>query len=252
MKLLEVNDLDLCFYSGKAGRMVHAVDTVSFSMEEGMFLGLAGESGCGKSTLARLLLGLKKPDRGRIMLDGKKVAYPFPRAVYQTIQMIFQLPSDSFDPRKTIGNSMIAMQKNFGISRQQAAKTAVSLLKRVGLEENFMNRYPGEMSGGECQRAAIARALSVQPKLLICDEVTSALDVSVQAQIVELLYGLREEYGLAMLFISHDLALVQGLCERLMIMKDGKIIEAGETKKVLNDPENSYTRHLINSVLEVS
>ena len=194
----------------------------------------------------------KVPLPGRIMLDGKTVAYPFPRAVYQTIQMIFQLPSDSFDPRKTIGNSMIAMQKNFGISRQQAAKTAVSLLNRVGLEENFMNRYPGEMSGGECQRAAIARALSVRPKVLVCDEVTSALDVSVQAQIVELLCGLREEYGLSLLFISHDLALVQGLCEQIMVMRDGKIIEAGETKKVLNDPENSYTRHLINSILEVS
>ena len=252
MKLIETEKLDVSFFSGKTGRVVHAVNEVSFSVEEGAFVGLVGESGCGKSTLARLLLGLRKPDSGRILIGERPVPYPFPRSVYQTIQMVFQLPAESFDPRRTIGDSIARVQRNFGVSKKEAMEQAALLLKRVGLSEAFLNRYPSQMSGGECQRAAIARAISVRPKLLVCDEVTSALDVSVQAQIAELLCGLREEYGLSLLFISHDLALVQGLCEQIMVMQDGSIIESGETKKVLNNPENSYTRHLINSILEVS
>ena len=252
MKLIETEKLDVGFFSGKTGRAVHAVNEVSFSVEEGTFVGLVGESGCGKSTLARLLLGLQKPDSGRILIEERPVSYPFPRSIYQTIQMVFQLPAESFDPRRTIGDSIIRMQRNFGVPKREAMEQAALLLRRVGLSEAFLNRYPSQMSGGECQRAAIARAISVRPRILVCDEVTSALDVSVQAQIVELLCGLREEYGLSLLFISHDLALVQGLCEQIMVMQDGKIIEAGETKKVLSDPENSYTRHLIDSILEVS
>ena len=252
MKLIETENLNISFFSRKTGRVVHAVNDVSFSVGEGAFVGLVGESGCGKSTLAQLLLGLRKPDSGRILIGERLISYPFPRSAYQTIQMVFQLPSESFDPRRTIGDSIMDIQKNFGVHPKEGLKNGTALLERVGLGETFLKRYPSEMSGGECQRAAIARALSVRPKVLVCDEVTSALDVSVQAQIVELLCGLREEYGLSLLFISHDLALVQGLCEQIMVMRDGKIIEAGETKKVLNDPENSYTRHLINSILEVS
>ncbi len=251
MNLIEARNLDISFFSGRAGRTVHAVNDVSFSVEPGEFLGLVGESGCGKSTVARLLLGLKRPDSGRLFLKGKELASPFPRSVYKTVQMVFQLPQASFDPRRTIGSCITDIQTNFGIRRAQAREKTALYLERVGLGTGFMERYPHELSGGECQRAAIARAIAVEPELVVCDEITSALDVSVQAQIVELLCGLKEEMDLSLLFISHDLALVQGICDRLLVMKDGSIVEQGAAAEVLKNPKNAYTRLLIDSVLEL-
>ncbi|MBO4800099.1 MAG: ABC transporter ATP-binding protein [Lachnospiraceae bacterium] len=251
MKFLEVRDLDKSFVSHKKGSLVHAVDHISFYLEEGEFLGIVGESGCGKSTVAKLLMGLHRPDSGDILIHGKPCIYPYSRDVYRHIQMVFQMPKDSFDPRRTIGKVLDSVLGNFGTPTGERKKRSVELLEQVGLNESFLSKYPHEMSGGECQRAAIARAMAASPQILICDEITSALDVSVQAQIVDLIMGLKESGQFSVIFISHDLALVQGLCSRIIVMNDGQIVEEGEASEITNNPKEEYTRILMNSVLSV-
>lgn len=231
---------------------MHAVDHVSFSLKRGEFLGLVGESGCGKSTVSKMIMGLLEPDDGRISIEGEELRMPYPRAAYRRLQMIFQMPKDSFDPRCRIGKCLIGVLKNFGTPPAQRHSKAVALLARVGLPEAFMDKYPHQMSGGECQRAAIARAMAAEPKILICDEVTSALDVSVQAQIVDLILELKEQGDITVVFISHDLALVQGICDHIAVMKNGRLVERGPTEKVLRDPDDPYTRLLIDSVFDVA
>ncbi len=251
MKVLEVRDLDKSFISHKKGHMVHAVDHVSFALEQGEFLGIVGESGCGKSTIAKMVMGLQRPNSGEILLDGNAVTYPYSRDIYRKIQMIFQMPKDSFDPRRTIGKCLASVLKNFGTPQNECRERSVALLEQVGLNDTFMNKYPHEMSGGECQRAAIARSMAAEPEILICDEITSALDVSVQAQIVDLILGLKESGRFSVVFISHDLALVQGLCSRIMVMNNGVIVEEGTAEDITNDPKDEYTKKLMGSVLTV-
>lgn len=251
MKILKVKDLNISFYLSDNKRMIHAVNNVTFEIDEGEFVGLVGESGCGKSTVAKIISGLLKPDRGEVYLLRERLKPPFPREIYKKIQIIFQFPQESFDPRKTVGVTITECQMNFGVSRTTAKANTLSLLERVGLGPEFFSRYPHEISGGECQRAAIARAISVSPKLLICDEITSALDVSTQAQIIELLKELRSQLKLSSLFISHDLALVQGICDRIFVMYDGTIVEEGITQTVLTNPKNDYTKLLLASVFDL-
>ena len=251
MDILRAEELDISFYSEKAGREIHAVDHVSFSLSEGEFLGLVGESGCGKSTAARIISGLVRPDSGTVYLKEKALQYPFPRSAYRVLQMVFQMPKESFDPRRRIGPCITAMEQNFGTSRAEAEKQTRELLERVGLNASYYSKFPHQMSGGECQRAAIARALSVRPEVLLCDEVTSSLDVSVQAQVVELLQEIHKTAGISVLFISHDLALVQGICSRIMVMHDGRIVEEGPSSEVLKNPSDEYTKHLLASALMV-
>lgn len=251
MKVLEVRDLDKSFISNKKGSVVHATDHISFSLEEGEFLGIVGESGCGKSTVAKLLMGLHCPDGGEILIHGKPCIYPYSREVYKDIQMVFQMPKDSFDPRRTIGKCLESVLKNFGTPLAQCHDRSIVLLEQVGLNESFLGKYPHEMSGGECQRAAIARAMAANPGILICDEITSALDVSVQAQIVDLIMGLKESGKLSVIFISHDLALVQGLCSRIIVMNNGVIVEEGDGGQIINNPRHEYTKKLMSSVLTV-
>lgn len=249
--LLQADHLEKAFYSAKTGGVVRAVDDVSFTLEQGEFLGLVGESGCGKSTLAKILTGMIPADAGSVAICGREVTVPFPQEIYRNIQMIFQMPRESFNPRWTIGRTIVQTQKNFGADEKAARARAQQCLAMVGLEPEFYSKYPRQMSGGECQRAAIARALSISPPLVICDEITSSLDVSVQAQIVELLQTLRKEIDLSILFISHDLALVSGLCDRVMVMNTGKLVETGPTAKIVNQPKEDYTRRLLASVLEL-
>ena len=251
MNVLEIRELDKSFISNKNGEPFHVVDHVSLSLAEGEFLGIVGESGCGKSTIAKLTMGLIRPDSGQILVDGKEVHYPYTRDVYNRLQMIFQMPKDSFDPRRTIGKCLTGVLKNFGTPAGECRARARELLSQVGLDESFLDKFPHEMSGGECQRAAIARAMAANPRILICDEITSALDVSVQAQIVDLILRLKEAGSLSVIFISHDLALVQGLCDRVMVMYAGHFVEEGTSYEVVNDPKNEYTKNLLASVLSV-
>ena len=211
-------------------------DGVSFHIGKGECLGLAGESGCGKSTIAKIITRLIMPEEGSVRLDGK-------------VQMVFQTPQDSFDPRRTLGDGIMEGMRNQGMGKKQAKERACEMLDLVELDRRFFYRYPHEASGGECQRAAIARALAVEPQLLICDEATSALDVTVQAQIAALLKRLQEENGMSLLLISHDLALVQYLCSRVLIMYQGKIIEEGIPDEVIQNPRESYTRLLVEAIL---
>ena len=232
--ILEAKDLKKVFYKNRVP--FEAVDGVSFHIGKGECLGLAGESGCGKSTIAKIITRLLMPEEGSVRLDGK-------------VQMVFQTPQDSFDPRRTLGDGIMEGMRNQGMGKKQAKERACEMLDLVELDRKFFYRYPHEASGGECQRAAIARALAVEPQLLICDEATSALDVTVQAQIAALLKRLQKEGGMSLLLISHDLALVQYLCSRVLIMHQGRIIEEGTPDEVIQDPREPYTRLLVESVL---
>ena len=244
--ILEVNNLSKQFYKNK--KLFTAVNGISFTLQRGECLGIVGESGCGKSTTVKMLTHLLKPDGGDIFLnetDIQKLRGKSLKEFYTEIQMVFQVPQDSFDPRKKIGDSIMESMRNHGIGKKEAQNRLEQLLQQVELPD----RYPNQVSGGQCQRAAIARALAVNPKILICDEATSALDVTVQMQIIELLKRLQKEMDLSILLISHDLALVQHLCDRVIVMYQGNIVEQGRTERVINAPENDYTKMLIEAAM---
>lgn len=244
--ILEVHNLTKLFQN------FTAVDHVRFQLFPGETLGIVGESGCGKSTLAKLLCRLTDPAEGSIRLCGQDITNAKRselRQAYRNIQMVFQDPVSSFDPRRTLGDGIGESLRNAGISRAETEKRVLSLLEQCGLPAAFAGRYPHEVSGGQCQRAAIARALAIGPKLLICDEATSSLDVTVQQQIMELLRSLRESSGISCIFICHNLALVQSFCDRLLVMYEGRIVEEGPPDAVIFHPKSDYTKLLINSVL---
>lgn len=248
--ILDVKDLTKNFYKNK--QLFTAVNHISFQLRQGECLGLVGESGCGKSTTVKMLTHLLKPDSGEILLEGTEIQHLKGKALkklYTEIQMVFQIPQDSFDPRRTLGDSIMESMRNHNVSRKEAQNRLWQLLQQVELPPELADRYPNQVSGGQCQRAAIARALAVNPKILICDEATSALDVTVQAQIIELLKRLQQEMDLSILLISHDLALVQHLCDRVIVMYQGNIVEQGTPDRVINAPENDYTKMLIEAAM---
>lgn len=249
--ILKVNNLTKTFYS-KGKMEFTAVDHVNFKLFPGETLGIVGESGSGKSTLAKLIIRLMNPTDGSIVLDGRDITHVRGtqlREVYGQMQMVFQDPAGSFDPRRTLGHSIGESLRNAGLSKMEAEKKSVQLLEQCGLASEFAKRYPHEVSGGQCQRAAIARALAIKPKILICDEATAALDVTVQQQIMELLCSLRESRGISCIFICHNLALVQSFCHRLFVMYEGKLIEEGTPDEVIRHPTSDYTKQLIDSIL---
>ena len=236
-----------------AGGRVQAIDGISFSLAQRELLGIVGESGSGKSTVAKLLTGLHTPTGGKILLDGKDITHAVGkerRTLYTRIQMVFQDAVGSFNPRRTVG-AMIGetICRLCTPDARATEKRVAELLTEVGLPSSYANRYPHEMSGGECQRAAIARAMAVHPEILVCDEATSALDVSVQAKIIALLLHLQREHGMSLLFISHDLPLVSSIADRVLIMQNGRIVEQGETQSVLREPSEAYTRNLLRAAL---
>lgn len=254
--ILEVNDLKTWFpiKRGVLARTVgnvRAVDGVTFSIEKGETLGLVGESGCGKTTLGRTLLGLEKIHAGEVILDGSPLSGMQRQALQsmrQKIQIIFQDPLSALNPRMNILDIITEGLAQFHMLVDGRESTAKKLLEEVGLSENMMYRYPHEFSGGQRQRINIARAVSMKPEFIVCDEPVSALDVSVQAQIINLLLDLREKYGLAYLFISHDLSVVSHISQRVAVMYLGKIVEHGRTGAVIHTPRHPYTRALIAAV----
>ena len=252
MKVLELKDVKKTFQKNK--KTFTAVDGVSFSIEKGECVGLVGESGCGKSTIARMVTHLEQTTSGEIFMNERNVTKAKGkelRNLYQNLQMVFQNPSDFFNPRIKLGSSIGEVLINFGKPRSEIKRTVAQLLEQVGLKSEFASRYPHEVSGGQCQRAAIARAIAIQPDLLICDEATSALDVSVQAQIVDLILKLRHEMNMSYLFISHDLALVQSICDRILVMHRGRIVEEGNTQDVIEHAAHPYTKLLLSSVFPI-
>ena len=242
--VVSLRNLSLSYGHGKDVREV--VHGVSLDVLPNEVLGLVGESGCGKSTIAKCVAGFLKPSSGDLVVcEGADEPKRGPRRV----QMVFQDPSSSFDPRRTLGQSVTEGLRNAGTPKGEALARAGELFERCGLARELLGRYPHQVSGGQCQRAAIARALAARPALLIADEATSALDVTVQAQVVTLLRELNAEFGMAVLFICHDLALVQNFCDRVAVMREGRIVEVGPTEQVLFSPSDPYTARLIASAL---
>jgi peptide/nickel transport system ATP-binding protein len=238
---------------GLVGRaLVHAVDNVSFEIQEGETYGLVGESGSGKSTLGRCVLRLLNPTSGRIWFDGQEITNlrgePL-RKVRLRMQAVFQNPVGSLNPRIRAGAALAEpLLVHRGLTRREADDRVAGLLARVGLHAEVAEKYPHELSGGQCQRLAIARALAVEPRFLVLDEPTSSLDVSVQAQIVNLLNDLQRDLGLTYLFITHDLSLVSYLADRVAVMYLGKIMEIGDALEVLERGSHPYTRALLSAV----
>lgn len=247
--VLEVKNLKKSFRTGTSH--VQAVDGISFKLKKGEIVGIVGESGCGKSTVAKMITRLIACDDGEIILHARNITALRGSQlidVYKEIQMVFQTPTESFNPRKTLGSSIIESLINNGLKRKEAWARGETLLELCGLNATYMKKYPHQVSGGECQRAAIARAIAINPSILICDEATSALDVTVQGQIMELLMTLRKKLDIAYLFICHDLALVQQFCDRVIVMNNGKIIEQGTPDEVIKNPKMEYTKNLVHSV----
>lgn len=230
-----------------------AANNISFALKKGECLAIVGESGCGKSTLARVIMNLEKADDGKVILDGNNITNIKRKklsSVYKDIQMVFQDAIGSLNPKMTIGESIKEYVCSLcSTTKEERERKAEDLLELVGLPKEFKNRYPYELSGGQCQRVAIARALSSHPKVLICDEATSALDVSVQAQVLDLLIKMKNNLNISYIFITHDLALVSSFCDRVIVIKDGSIVEEGYVDKVINYPKSDYTKLLLNSIL---
>lgn len=248
--ILKADHLKKVFISGK--KSMTAVDDVSFELERGECLGIVGESGSGKSTIAKMITHLEPVTDGQIFLKGKDITHvggKSLRKTYQDIQMVFQMPMESFDPRCTLGDGIGESLRNMGINRTETRTHVENLLERCGLSKEYADRYPHQVSGGQCQRAAIARALAVSPEILICDEATSALDVTVQKQILELLIELKEKENLSFILICHDLALVQAFCDKVLVLYHGKTVEYGTPDDIINHPKMDYTKKLIDSVL---
>jgi ABC-type oligopeptide transport system ATPase subunit len=231
---------------------VRAVDGVSFEIEEGMTLGLVGESGSGKSTTGYCILQLLKPTSGSIRFLGKELTElrrEELRRMRREMQIVFQDPYASLDPRMTVGNIVAEPLEVHGIGSKKSRRNTVRhLLDVVGFNPNYTNRYPHEFSGGQRQRIGIARALALNPKLIVCDEPVSALDVSIQAQILNLLKDLQRDFGLTYLFIAHDLAVVRSMSDRIAVMNNGKLVEIGPAEEVYTNPREEYTKALLSAV----
>jgi peptide/nickel transport system ATP-binding protein len=256
--LLQVNDLRKYFpirgglFGGKSGR-VHAVDGVSFEIARGETLSLVGESGCGKSTVGRAILRLFDITSGQVVLDGQRIDDLGPRglrAMRRRVQVVFQDPFSSLNPRMRVRDILAEPIRNFGLAKSSADLDArvAELMDIVRLPRDALNRRPHEFSGGQRQRIGIARALAAKPELIVCDEAVSALDVSVKAQIVNLLQDLQREFGLALLFISHDLAIVEHMTHRVAVMYLGKIVELAPRRQIFASPRHPYTKALLSAV----
>ena len=250
MALLEVKDLKKYFKTG--GRMLHAVDGVSFQLEAGKTLGVVGESGCGKSTLGRTILHLLEPTDGQIFFEGKDISNPSKKelkALREDMQLIFQDPYASLNPRMSVCEAImepLLIQKK--MSKQEIYEKALDLMDTVGLARRFENAYPHELDGGRRQRIGIARALALNPKFIVCDEPVSALDVSIQAQIINLMLDLQEQQGLAYMFVTHDLSVVKYISDDILVMYLGTMVEKAPANELFANPVHPYTKALLSAI----
>ena len=258
--ILEVRNLRKSFpikktFTGKVTQELVAVDNVSFKLMPGETLGIVGESGCGKTTLGRTILKLHEANGGQIIFEGKDITNLKPskmREIRKRMQIIFQDPYSSLPPRSTVGGILSEpVEVHKIVPKSQIKDYVLDLMDKCGLRDYYYERYPHEFSGGQRQRICIARALSVNPKLVICDEPVSALDVSIQAQIINLLKKLQQEMNLTYLFISHDLSTVRYFCDRVAVMYLGEIVEIGKTEDIFNNPKHPYTKLLISSIPKI-
>jgi len=248
--LIALDGLFFDYHAGARRRDVNSDWTlrdIAITMPAGSTVGIVGESGSGKSTLVRLLCGLLAPSKGEIIFDGRAVKDWMARdsrEFHRRNQIVFQSPASSLDPRLRIKTSLSEPMKALEGRKPEPAELR-NWLKDVGLRGELLSRYPHQLSGGQLQRIAVARALSVRPDVLYADEPTSALDVSVQAQVLNLLMGLKNRHGLTLVLVSHDLAVVARVCEQIVVLKDGQVVEAGETVEVMTNPKTAYTRTLV-------
>lgn len=250
--VIEMHGLKKYFKSGnslfKAKQFVHAVDDVDMVINKGEIVGLVGESGSGKTTLARLILNLTQPTESAIYVDGvdpQKATRAQMKQLRKDIAVVFQDPGGNLNPRQTVGNSIMRPMIIHGVPRKEARERALKALDMVKMDKSYMDNYPAQLSGGQQQRIAIARALVLDPKIMILDEPTSALDISVQAQVLNLLLDLQEEMNLTYMIITHDLNIVNYVCDRVFVMYLGKIVEYGTTEDVLHRPSHPYTKGLM-------
>ncbi|MBR4862796.1 MAG: ATP-binding cassette domain-containing protein [Firmicutes bacterium] len=237
-------------------RFVRAVDGVSLEIKRGEIVGIVGESGCGKSTLGRTMLRLLEPTEGKLEFEGQDITHlsrKYMRPYRRDIQIMFQDPYASLDPRMTVGNIIAEPMDRMKTwkTKEERLKRIVELMEVCGINKAFINRYPHEFSGGQRQRIGIARALSVNPKFIVCDEPVSALDVSIQSQIINLMIELREKFDLTMMFISHDLGVVEYISDRVAIMYLGRIVEIAKTEEVFKNPHHPYTKALLESIPQI-
>ena len=225
-------------------RKVRPLQHVDFDLHQGEILGIVGESGSGKSTLLKVISGVEKPDSGRLYHLDKEYTGSKPETTGKFLQMVFQDAYGSFDPK-------MSMEKSLKEGTASDRNEIVRVIGEVGLSEDLLDRRPRHLSGGQCQRMSIARALLSHADVLLCDEITSALDVTTQAQVIKLLTEIRDMENVSIILVSHDLALVSMICDRIMVMKDGVVVEEGKTEDVINKPSDEYTRKLLNSIIAV-
>ena len=230
-------------YKGR-DRIVRPLQHVDFDLHKGEILGIVGESGSGKSTLLKVISGIEKPDSGKLYHNEEEYTGKGPEKTGKFLQMIFQDAYGSFDPKMSMEKSLL--------EGSNSDKDAVQrIIAEVGLSDELLRRRPRHLSGGQCQRMSIARALLSHAGVLLCDEITSALDVTTQAQVIKLLMEIRDKEDVSIMFVSHDLALVSMICDRIMVMKGGVVVDAGETEKVISDPSDAYTQRLLDSIITV-
>ena len=247
MALIEIENLSVTFTT--AGRKVRAVQDVSFKVEAQQSFGLVGESGSGKSTILRAICGMAPITGGQIRIDGKPLPSPRGRAFAAQVQMVFQDPFASLNPYRRLKDQVAEPIQNFGLATGVELDALVlQLFDRVRLPRDFMNRYPHELSGGQRQRVGIARAIALEPDFILADEIVSGLDVSSQAQVLNLLERLVADLGMTLAFISHDLSVVRRLCQRVMVLQHGQIVENRETAALFADPQAQYTRDLLGAI----
>ncbi|MBJ3786774.1 ABC transporter ATP-binding protein [Devosia sediminis] len=256
--ILQVRNVSVDFKIPAGGmfggnKILHAVKDVSFDLHQGETLGIVGESGCGKSTLSRAVIKLIQATSGESLWMGKDILKMSPKELVnlrKDIQMVFQDPLASLNPRMTAGQIIAEplLIHYPEVNKTERMARVVEMMEKVGLSANMINKYPHEFSGGQCQRIGIARALITKPKLIVCDEAVSALDVSVQAQVINLLMDLQKEFGISLLFIAHDIAVVRHIAQRIMVLYFGEVVEIGESEQVVMQPRHDYTKKLIASV----